>query len=119
MLECGIIEPSRSEWSFPVVIVPKKDGSIRLCVDYRKLNTVSKSDSYPMPQVDELIDRLGGAKYISTIDLTKGYWQVPMAKDSQDKTAFTTPFGVQGYALWVKWSSCLLPEDDGRVDPGM
>jgi hypothetical protein len=99
MLDCGIIEPSRSEWSFPVVLVPKKDGSIRLCVDYRKLNTVSKSDSYPMPRVDELIDRLGGTEYISTIDLTKGYWQVPMAKCSRDKTAFATPFGLYQFRV--------------------
>jgi hypothetical protein len=99
MLDCGIIELSRSEWSFPVVLVPKKDGSIRLCVDYRKLNTVSKSDSYPMPRVDELIDRLGGTEYISTIDLTKGYWQVPMAKCSRDKTAFATPFGLYQFRV--------------------
>ena len=99
MLENGIIEPSRSEWSFPVVLVPKKDGSLRMCVDYRRLNSVSKVDNYPMPRVEELIDRLGNAKYISTMDLTKGYWQVPVAKEDQHKTAFVTPFGLYQYKM--------------------
>ena len=94
MEEAGIIKQSTSEWASPIVLVPKKDGTLRMCVDYRKLNSVSEADAYPMPRIDELIDRLGGAKYISTLDLTRGYWQVPVAKSSQPKTAFTTPFGL-------------------------
>ena len=94
MLELGVIEPSHSEWSSPVVMVPKKDGTTRFCVDYRRLNTISKFDCYPLPRVDEIIDRLGKARYISTLDLTKGYWQVPVGVDSQSKTAFCTPFGL-------------------------
>ena len=66
----GMIEPSTSEWAAPIVLVRKKDGSIRLCVDYRKLNILSKVDAYPMPWIDELIDRLGRAEYITTLDLT-------------------------------------------------
>ena len=66
----------------------EKDGTLRMCVDYRKLNSVSEVDAYPMPHIDELIDRLGGAKYILTLDLTRGYWQVPVAKSSQPKTGF-------------------------------
>lgn len=85
----GII--SQSEWSAPIVVVLKKDGNIRLCVDYCRLNEVTPTDAYPMPRVDELMDRLGKAKYISTLDL---YWQVPMAKDDRSKTAFTTPKGL-------------------------
>ena len=81
------------------MLVPKKDGTMRMCVDYRKLNSVSAADAYPMPRVDELIDRLGNAKYISTLDLTRGYWQVPVAQDSQDKTAFTTPFGLFNFTV--------------------
>ena len=94
MAAYGIIEPSESEWASPLVIVPKKDGSLRLCVDYCRLNSMSKTDAYPMPRVDELLDQLGKAKYISTLDLTKGYWQVPVAKEAQPKTAFKTPFGL-------------------------
>ena len=94
MQEQGIIEPSTSEWASPVVLVKKKDGALRLCVDYRKLNGASLSDAYPMPRIDELIDRLGHARYITTLDLTRGYWQVPLAESAKSKTAFATPFGL-------------------------
>ena len=79
MISSGIIEPATSEWSAPIVLVKKRDGSLRLCVDYRRLNQVSMSDAYPMPRVDDLIDRVGKSTYISTLDLTQGYWQVPVA----------------------------------------
>jgi len=95
----GIIEPSASEWAAPIVLVRKKDGSIRLYVDYRKLNSISNVDPYPMPRIDELIDRLGQAKFITTLDLTKGYWQVPVAQSAQDRTAFTTPFGLYQFKV--------------------
>ena len=94
MLECGIIEPSTSSWASPIVPVKKKDNTIRLCVDYRRLNSVSTMDAYPMPRVDDMIDQIGGAKFISTLDLTKGYWQVPVAEKDREKTAFSTPFGL-------------------------
>ena len=106
MLEEGVVEPSTSDWAAPIVLVKKKDGSLRFCVDYRKLNGQSKVDPYPMPRVDELIDRLGSAKFLTTLDLARGYWQVPMAPGSREKTAFVTaqglfqftvmPFGLQG-----------------------
>ena len=99
MLADGIIEPSTSEWAAPIVLVPKKDGSLRLCVDYRRRNGVTQSDTYPMPRVDELIDRLGGDKFITTLDLTRGYWQVPVAKADRHKTAFTTPFGLHQFKV--------------------
>ena len=69
-------------------------GALRLCVDYRRLNGVSKADAYPMPWVDDLIDRLGKSCFISTMDLTRGYWQVPVANEARYKTEFTTPFGL-------------------------
>ena len=94
MLEAGIIEHSSSEWSFPMVVVRKKDGSLRICVDYRRLNAITRVDSYPMPRIDELIERLGKARFVTTIDLTKGYWQVPVAVEDRPKTAFATPFGL-------------------------
>eukprot|EP00731_Ephydatia_muelleri_P035196 Em0104g2a len=106
MLEDGVISRSTSEWAAPVVLITKKNGEIRFCVDYRRLNSISRTDSYPMPRVDELIDRLGSANYISTLDLSRGYWQVPMSAQSRAKTAFVTsyglfefnvmPFGLQG-----------------------
>ena len=71
--------------------MPKKDGSAGLCVDYRKLNRLSAYDTYPMPRLDDIIDRLGGARFISTLDLTRGYWQVPVAECDQEKTAFYHP----------------------------
>ena len=94
MLADGIIEPSTSAWSAPIVLVKKSDGSLRLCVDYRRLNQVSQFDAYPMPRVEELIDRIGKSKYISTMDLARGYWQVPMAPKDREKTAFATPYGL-------------------------
>ena len=94
MLADGLITPSESAWSAPIVPVKKKDGSLKLCVEYHHLDVVSRFDAYPMPRVDDLIDRLGKAKYISTIDLARGYWQVPLAEGAQEKTAFATPFGL-------------------------
>lgn len=93
MKQLGVIEPSSSEWSSPIVLVPKKDGTLRFCLDFRKLNSVSKFDPYPMPRVDELVERLGRAKYLSTLDLCKGYWQVPLKPACKEFTAFRTPFG--------------------------
>ncbi len=92
MLNLGVKE-SHSDWASPIVLVPKTDGSVRFCVDYRKVNAVSKFDAYPMPRVDKLLDRLGAARFYSTLDLTKGYWQIPLSPLSKEKTAFTTPFG--------------------------
>ncbi|XP_026146496.1 uncharacterized protein LOC113120717 [Carassius auratus] len=99
MLRLGVIEPSRSPWSSPIVMVPKPDGTLRFCNDFRRLNEVSEFDGYPMPRVDELLDRLGRARFISTLDLTKGYWQVPLTKEAKAKTAFSTPSGHWQYRV--------------------
>ena len=82
MHENGIIKPSTSEWSSPIVLVKKKDGTLRTCIDYQRLNSVSQADTYPMPRIDDVIDKLGRAKYITMIDLTRGYWKVPVAQAS-------------------------------------
>ncbi len=97
MLNLGVIEESHSYWASPIVLVPKTDGSVRFCVDYRKVNAVSKFDAYPMPRVEELLDRLGAARFYSTLDLTKGYCQIPLSPLSKEKTDFTTPFGLHQF----------------------
>ena len=84
----GIIEPAISDWAASIVIV-KQEGTIRLCVAYRRMNALSRVDSYQMPRIDELINRLGWAFYTMTLDVTKGYWQVPVAKRDRPKTAFS------------------------------
>ena len=94
MLRLGVIEPSDSPWASPVVLVPKKDGTTRFCVDYRRLNDKTVTDAYPMPRVDELLDRIARGRYLTTIDLCKGYWQIPLAKEDIPKSAFVTPFGL-------------------------
>ncbi|CAG5128067.1 unnamed protein product, partial [Candidula unifasciata] len=82
MLRLGIIEPSSSPYSFPMVIVKKKDGNIRICIDYRKLNRVTVLDAENMPNIEDLFHRLAGAKYFTRLDLSKGYWQIPLAEDN-------------------------------------
>ena len=76
----------------PNSVCEEKDGSLRLCVDYRRLNSVSQIDAYSMPRVDELLDCLGKVNFISTMDLTRGYWQVSVAEKDRHKTAFNSPF---------------------------
>ena len=94
MLQADVIRPSTSPWASQIVLVNKKDVGIRFCVGYCKLNQVARFDAYPMNRIEELIDTIGPAVVISTLDLAKGYWQIPMAEESKDKTAFTTPFGL-------------------------
>ena len=91
--ELGIIEPSASPWSSPVVPIRKKDGSIRLCVDYRALNRITKPDKFPMPNLTDSIFGLHGVKYFTKLDLVRGYYQIPLNDDSKEMTAFSTPHG--------------------------
>ena len=99
LLEAGLIEPSHSAWASPIVLVPKKDKTFRLCVDYCRLNSITVPNPYPMPRIDDVLDRLGQAQFISTLDLTKGYWQVPVEKSSRPKTAFVTPLGKYQFTV--------------------
>nr|XP_033811906.1 uncharacterized protein LOC117365533 [Geotrypetes seraphini] len=94
MLTLGVIETSQSPWCSPIVIVPKADGTPRFCIDFRQVNEVSQFDAFPMPRVEELLDRLGSAQFLTTIDLTKGYWQIPLTESAKPKTAFSTPRGL-------------------------
>ena len=91
MLEHSVIEPTTSPWALPMVVVPKKDGTARICVDYRRLNAVTDMDAYPLPRIEDILDSIGQSTVITTLDLAKGYWQVPVAPADRDKTAFISP----------------------------
>jgi hypothetical protein len=91
MLQARVVQPSRSPWNAPVIIVPKKDGSLRFCVDYRRLNDVTAKETYPMPRIDRALEELRGNKYFSSFDLASGYWQVPLTEQARELTAFSVP----------------------------
>ena len=96
MKKLGVIEMSESPWASPVVLVRKKDNTIRYCIDYRRVNGITKKDSYPLPNIQECLDSLSGAKYFTSMDLSSGYWQVGLDEDAKDKTSF---YGATG-GLW-------------------
>jgi hypothetical protein len=87
-ISLGVIEPSRSPWRFPVVLTPKSDGSMRFCVDYRRLNEVAAPDSYKLPRQDDIMDALGGSTIFSVLDLSHGFHQLPLDKASSPKLRF-------------------------------
>ncbi len=93
LLEKGIIEHSTSPWSSPVVLVKKKDGTTRFCVDYRRLNQITTKDAFPLPRIDDIYDQLAGATYFTKFDFKSGYFQVPLDKVDRPKTAFSTRDG--------------------------
>ena len=94
MQRIGVIRPSNSPWLSPVVLVRKRDGTLRFCIDYRVLNSVTKPDVFPLPRINDLLDQLGKSKYYTTLDLASGYWQIKVNANSQEKTAFTTHQGL-------------------------
>ena len=91
-----------------MVIICKKDDTIRLCVDYRRLNAVTHMDAYPMPRMEKILDQVGQAKYITTLDLAKGYWQVPVAEEDRHKTTFITPRGLYQFKM-MSFGLCGAP----------
>lgn len=99
LLENGLAEPSCSEWASPCLLVPKADGSFRMCTDYRKVNQVTRTDSYPLPRMDDLLDDLGAAQYLTKIDLLKGYYQVSLSEKAKQISAFITPEGLYQYLV--------------------
>ena len=133
MLKQGVIRPSTSAWASPVVLVPKKDGEVRFCVDYRRVNAITKKDVYPLPRIDDILDTLSQARYFSTLDLALGYWQIEMDPATKEKSAFTThaglyefermPFGLcnapatfqrfmQAVLIGLEWKCCFVYIDD-------
>ena len=93
MLEYGIIEPAASPWASNVVLVKKKDGSLRFCVDYRRLNSITYKDSYPLPLIHNCLNALSDSSWYSTLDLRSGYYNIPIAESDRDKSAFITRQG--------------------------
>ena len=101
MVQQKVIEPAEGPWSSPVVLVRKKDGGIRFCVDYRRLNAVTHKDSYPLPRNDETLEALGGSEWFSTLDLKSVYWQVELAEEDREKSAFSAGAGL--------WQITVMP----------
>ena len=122
MLSLGIIRESNSPFASPIVIVKKKDGSDRICVDYRKLNKLTIADLEPMITAEDLFQRLGKSKYYSKIDLSKGYWQIPVAEEDIEKTAFITPDGTYDFLrmpFGMKNSGATLVRGMRKILAGM
>ena len=133
MLAKDVIQRSNSPWASPIVLVQKKDGSTRFCVDYRKVNSITRKDAYPLPRVDDTLDTLSGSCWFTTLDLISGYWQVELEEKDKEKTAFSTPdglfeFNVMPFGLCnapatfqrlmdmvlagLQWTDCLVYIDD-------
>ena len=94
LLENDLIEPSQSNYSSPCILVPKSNGTYRMCTDYGKVNSVTKTDSFPIPRIDDCIDKVGNSKYVTKFDLLKGFWQVPLTDKAKEVSAFATPNGL-------------------------
>lgn len=99
------------------MLVQKKDGSLRFCVDYRHLNAITKLDIFPLPRIDDSLDLLAKSKYFTTLDLATGYWQVQMEPASQEKTAFVTHDGHYKFKVRLTNAPCNVPETYGRYSP--
>ena len=133
LLVRGLIEPCDSPWASPIVLVTKKDGSTRFCIDYRRLNNVTRKDAFQIPRIDENFEALSGAEWFSTLDMASGYWQVSVAEQDRHKTAFCTrkglfqwrvlPFGLSNapstfsrlmelVLRGILWERCLVYLDD-------
>ena len=90
MLKTNIIRKSVSPWAAPVILVPKPNGEVRLCIDCREVNSVTKKDSHPLPRIDDVLNSLNGAQYFTTLDLMSALWQIEMEETSKEKTIFIT-----------------------------
>ena len=121
MLDAGAIRESESPFSSNVVLVRKKDGALRFCIDFHKLNGRTVIDAYSLPRIEETIDTLSGSKYFSKLDLRSGYWQVGIKEADKHKTAFSVgPLGFfeckrMAFGLWLVQCPCLFSKAYGTL----
>ena len=114
MLDEHIVQPSSSPWASPVVLVKKKDETLRFCVDYRRLNALTKKDVYPLPRIDDTLDQLRQARYFLSMYLKSGYWQIEVDERDHEKTAFVTPDGLYEFKV-MPFGLCTAPAMFQRV----
>ncbi|GBN87066.1 Retrovirus-related Pol polyprotein from transposon 297 [Araneus ventricosus] len=114
IVDNGIIEESSGSWASHIVLVKKKDGSTRFCVDYRKFNEITIKDSYPLPRIDDTLDALKGSQWFSALDLKSGYWQVDIQPEDKEKTAFTTGQGLWQFKV-MPFGLCNAPATFERL----
>ncbi len=105
MMKKGIIQPSTSAWASPIVLVPKRDKTVRFCVDYRRVNAITKKDVYTLPRIDDI---LGKSRYFSTLDLASGFWQIEMDPATREKSTFTSHCGLHEFVR-MPFGLCNAP----------
>ena len=114
LLEHGLASPSCSPWASPCILVPKPNGQVRMCTDYRRVNGVTQKDSYPLPRIQDILDNIGNCKYLTQIDLLKGYYQIGLTENAKEISAFITPFGLFQYNV-LPFGMCNSPATFQRV----
>lgn len=104
MIKDGVVDKSKSDWSSPIIMIKKPDGTYRVCLEFRKVNSVTKKDEYPLPQIDSILHKFRHVRYISKLDMQKGFLQIPLHLNSREKTTFTVPgrgLSNFGECLWA------------------
>lgn len=115
MIELGVVEQCESPWSSPVLVTPKKDGKLRFCLDSRKLNSITRKDAYKLPYISDILDNLKNAKFLTSIDLSKAFWQIPIEESDRDKTAFYVPGRGSFRFVTMPFGLCNAPATQQRL----